>query len=116
MGRSFPLAQRSERRTELGGEEFRLLPLRKVTALIGLMEINELVITTLSPASWRTADLAGKDRYGSRDRDVHGVEVVGVILPVQLCGRRPGVRQPVERDVVKHFIFCECLLGLSTAI
>jgi hypothetical protein len=29
--------------------------------------LNELVIRTLGPASWRTVDLAGKDRHANRD-------------------------------------------------
>jgi hypothetical protein len=97
----------SERRAELGTEEFRLFPRREVTALVDLVEIDELVITTLGPASWRTVDLAGKDRHGSRDGDVHGVEVVGVVLPVEPRGRDRTVREPVERDVIEHLVFRE---------
>jgi len=41
-------------------------------------------ITALGPASRRTADLAGKTRDRSGDRNVDGVDVVGVVLPVQL--------------------------------
>ena len=65
------------------------------------MKINELVIAPLGPAPWRAIDFAGKDCYGSRERDVDRVEVVGVILPIELRGRRPGVCDPVERDVVR---------------
>jgi hypothetical protein len=45
-----------------------------VTALSDLVEIDELVITTLGPASWRTVDVTGKDCHGSRNGDVHDVE------------------------------------------
>src|SRR5439155_14321731 len=55
---SLQLAQRSERRAELGREEFRLFPRREVTALVDLVEIDQLVIATLIPALWRTVDLA----------------------------------------------------------
>jgi hypothetical protein len=60
-----------------------------VTALVDLVPINELVITPLGPASWRTVDLTGKDGHGRRDRDVHRIEVVGVILPVEPRGGVP---------------------------
>src|SRR5438093_7833720 len=93
-----------------------LFPRREVTALLDLVPINELVITLLDPASWRTIDLAGKDRHCRRDRDVHGVEVVGVILPVELRGSGPGVRESVERDVVEHLVACEGPLGFAAAI
>jgi hypothetical protein len=42
-----------------------------VTALVDLVEVDEVVISTLSPAAWRTIDLARKDRHGSRNGDVH---------------------------------------------
>ena len=45
---------------DLGSEEFRLFPRREVTALLDLVPIDELVIGTLGPASWRTVNLAGK--------------------------------------------------------
>jgi len=52
--------QRFERRSRFGSEVFRLFPHREVTALLDLIPIDELVIGTLDPASWRTVDLAGK--------------------------------------------------------
>src|SRR6266516_6168285 len=67
------------------------------------MPINELVITPLGPASWRTIDLAGKGRHGSRDGDVHRVEVVGVILPWMLSlqfGELPAFRGVVGKLIV----------------
>jgi hypothetical protein len=41
------LAQRSERCPDLGTEEFRLLPCCKVAAVIDLVKVDEIVITTL---------------------------------------------------------------------
>src|SRR2546422_10627862 len=69
-GPSLQLAQWSERRADLGSEEFRLFPRREVTALVDLVKVDELVIGTLGPALWRTIDLARKHRHRNRDRDV----------------------------------------------
>jgi len=65
--------QRSERGTELAGEERRLLPRREMAALVELVEIDELVIRPLRPTSLRLIILAGKDAYGGWDGDVGGV-------------------------------------------
>ena len=64
------LAQRPERRAQLLGEELRLLPRREVTALVDLVEVDELGIGALGPAPRRLVDLAGKHRHGDRDRDL----------------------------------------------
>jgi hypothetical protein len=79
---SVQLAQRSKRRSDLGHEDFRLFPRREVTAPLGFVPTNKLVITTFGPASWRAVDLTGKDRDSGSDGDAGGVEGLGVILPV----------------------------------
>jgi hypothetical protein len=50
---SLQLAQRSERRSDFGCEDFRPFPHCEVTALLGFVPINKLVITTFDPASSR---------------------------------------------------------------
>src|SRR5260221_14749385 len=82
------------------------------------MKINKLVIAPLGPAPWRTIDFAGKDCYGSREGDVHRIEVAGVILilPVEPRRRGPRICEPVERDIVEHLIARERELGLAAAI
>ena len=52
----------------------------------------------------------GKDSYACRYGDAHFVEVVGVILPVDRRARGAGIREPVERDIIKHLIVRELLL------
>src|SRR5215213_9209062 len=115
---SLELAQRFERRSDLGSEEFRLFERREVTALVDLVPINELVKILFGPASRRAVYLAGKDRHGNRDRwDVHGIDWTHPPhLPVGPRGRRPGVCEPVQRDVVEHLISRERPLGLAAAI
>jgi hypothetical protein len=78
-------AQWSERRADLSGKEFRLFPRRKVIGLIGLMEINEVVITSPGPTPRRAIDLARKYRHSNRERDVpslllHRVKVVVIAV------------------------------------
>jgi hypothetical protein len=65
-------AERSERGSEFGTDEFRLFPCREVTALIDLIEINEVAIGTLGPALWRTVDLARKHPHPT------GIEISAV--------------------------------------
>jgi hypothetical protein len=61
-------------RLDLVSKEFRLLPRREVTALIDLVPVDEVVEVLYGQATRRTVDLAGKDRHGHRNRDLHGVE------------------------------------------
>jgi hypothetical protein len=49
-----------------------------VAALVDLVPVHQVVLAPLGPASRRTINLAGKDRHGGRDGDVHRVEVIGV--------------------------------------
>jgi hypothetical protein len=83
----FQLAQWSERCAHLCGEELRLFPRREVTALIDFVEVGQIAVGALGPASWRLIDLAGKGRYGNWNRDlrrllVHGIEAApgGVVV------------------------------------
>src|SRR5580658_9353570 len=54
------LTQRAERGSDLGAENRRLLPCREVAALVGLVEIDELVIGLLRPAARRLIAFARK--------------------------------------------------------
>ena len=87
-GRSMTLAKRPECRANLFCKELRLLPGREVAALAGLVEVDEVVIRALGPAARGLIDLAGKDAHGSRDGDVHRVQVRGVSSPSRLARLR----------------------------
>src|SRR3954468_3788178 len=62
------LAKRPERRSDLGGEELRLLPGGEVAAPVDLVEIAEGGVGHLDPALRGSPDLVGErreaDRYG----------------------------------------------------
>src|SRR5512134_212125 len=62
--------QRPERRADLGREELRLFPRREVTALVDLVEVDEIAISALGPALGCAIDLAGKHGYPDRNRDL----------------------------------------------
>src|SRR5262249_2898917 len=59
-------------------------------------------IRALSPAPRGLIELVGKVAHGKRNRDVLGVEEIRLALPIETSSRNPGVRQPVERDVVEE--------------
>ncbi len=64
------LPQRAERGPNLFREELWLFPVGEVTALVELIEVEELGVGSLSPAAWRLIALAGEDAHCNRDRDV----------------------------------------------
>src|SRR5215207_5008141 len=98
--RTLHLAQWSERRANLPGEDFRLFPRREVAAFVEPAVIDELGISSLRPRPRGCIDLIRKDAHGNRDRDVFRGEKGELVLPVETGRRNPRVRQPVECDVV----------------
>src|SRR6266516_8106051 len=89
------LAQRLERRAQLGGEQVGLFPGGEVAASVELAVVDEVLgIRALGPAPRGLIELVGEDAYGKRDRDGLGVEEVRLVLPVQASRGNPGVRQP----------------------
>src|SRR5207342_3404478 len=61
-------AQRTERCAELGREQLRLLPRSEVAALVDLVEVDDVRVARLDPASRTPPDLAREGREGERDR------------------------------------------------
>src|SRR4051812_31769266 len=100
---AFGSADRSEGRTDLPCEQFRLLPGRVVPAPRGQAVVIEGRIGDLGPAAWRLEDLAResaeRDRDGDRWRGSAHAGGLGP-LPVRPGGRLAGAGQPVERGVV----------------
>src|SRR5258706_3787183 len=80
---SLRLAQRAERCAELGGEELRLFPRRKVPALGDRVVIYEVGICALGPAARGLILLARKDAHGHRNGDALGVEKATPIFPIE---------------------------------
>src|ERR687894_1786916 len=101
---SLRLAQRSEPRSELLGEQLWLLPRREVTTPVDLVEVDEVGVGLLGPAPRGLICLAGKDARGHRNGDALGVPEATLVLPVETRRRDPRVRQPVERDVVEDLV------------
>src|SRR5215211_8944190 len=114
------LAKRPERRANLFGEELRLLPGGEVAAPVGLVEVGEAGVGLLDPAAWGSPDLAGERREADRNRDLRrslpgrlGCRQGSSVLPVRPGRRRPGARQPVQRDVVEDVLPGEIARGLA---
>jgi hypothetical protein len=95
------LAKRPEARANLFGEELGLFPGREVAAPVDLVEVNEVGIGPFGPAPRRLILLARKDAHGNRNGDALGVEEATLVFPVETRRGDPGVREPVDRDVVE---------------
>src|SRR5688572_23299874 len=67
------LAERSERRPELGTEELRLLPGGEVTALIDLVKVDQVSVGAPRPCLRGSVDLLRKYRDGHRERYLRGL-------------------------------------------
>jgi hypothetical protein len=81
------LAECSERRSDLVGEDCRLFPSCEVAAIAGFVEVGEVVVTAFSPAPRRTVNFAREYCHGHREvLDINGIEVVRMIFPVDLRG------------------------------
>src|SRR2546426_533677 len=65
-----PHPARSERRSNLFGEELRLFPRGEVAALVDLVEVGEVGVRLLDPAARGREDLAGERREANRERDL----------------------------------------------
>ena len=98
------LAQGPEPGAELFREELRLLPGGEVPALVDLVEVDEVGVGLLGPAPRGVVLLAGEHAHGHRNGNALGVEEAALVLPVETGRGDPGVRQPVERDVVEDLV------------
>src|SRR5262249_25807573 len=67
------LPQGLERRTQLRREQLRLLPRREVTALVDLVEVDQVLVGTPGPCLRRSIDVLREDRDGYRQRDLGGL-------------------------------------------
>src|SRR5436190_13172107 len=65
-----PLPKRAEPRAQLGGVQLRLLPGGEVPAAVDLVEVDEVGVRLLRPASGSPVELVGEDAHGHRDGDV----------------------------------------------
>ena len=98
-------------------EELRLLPGREVSALVDLVEVDDVRVTRLDPAARRPPDLARERREAERDRrgwqelTARGWGVGPVGLPVRASRGRAGAAQPVQRDVVEDVVAREVARG-----
>src|SRR5215831_11756581 len=82
LGRDSRLAQRFERGADFRAKQLRLLPRRKMAALVDLVEIDQLGISLLRPASRRLIVLTRKNGDGGRNRDIGGHIEVDFVFPI----------------------------------
>ena len=66
--------------------------------------MDELGIRSLGPAPRSLILLAGEDGHRYRNGHALGVEKATLVFPIETRRRNPGVRQPVERDVVEDLV------------
>src|SRR5215207_4758113 len=89
-----------------------------MTALVDLVEVDEVGIRRLDPAARGPEDLAGEGGEADRQRDIRrslaGRKSLGSSeLPVPPGGRGTGARQPIQRDVVDDVVPGEIAHGLA---
>src|SRR5690348_1524166 len=100
--------QRSEGRSHLLAEQRGLLPRCEVATFVEPVVVDEVAwVSVLCPAPRRLIELVGEHADRERDRDVLRLEKAGFVLPVETRRGDPGVRQPVESDVVEDVVFCQ---------
>src|SRR3954451_18251056 len=110
-------ADRPEGGPHLLAEDFRLLPGREVSALVDLVEVDDVGVARLDPAAWCPPDLARERREAERDRRgwqrlaARRWRVRPVGFPVRPSRGRAGAAQPVQRDVVEDFVAGEVARG-----
>src|SRR6266702_3848554 len=76
-----------------------------MAASVELVVMDEVAgIRALGPAPRGLVELVGEHADGVRNRDGLGVEEVRLVLPVETGRGNPGVRQPVQRDVVEDVV------------
>src|SRR5580700_10131242 len=112
------LAQRPERRPDLGREQLGLFPGGEVAALADLVEVGDVGVELLGPAARGPEDLAGERGEADREcdlwRSLPGRVSCGLsALPVRAGCRGPGASQPVQRDVVQDVVPGEIARGLA---
>src|ERR1700728_4521535 len=103
------LAQRLERRPDLGCGQFGFFPGGEVAALVYLVEVAEAGVRLLGAAARGPEDLARERGEAGRELDLRasltGRTGCGLrVLPVRPARRGPGARQPVQRDVVEDVV------------
>ena len=87
-----------------------------MAAAVDLVEVDEVGVGLLGPAPRRLVLLAREDGHGDRDRDALRVEEAALVFPVETGRGDPGVRQPVERDVVEDFVARQLARGALRAL
>src|SRR5215203_1029778 len=88
-----------------------------VAALVDLVEVADVGVRPLKPAARGPEDLVGEGGEADRQRDLRrrlaGRKRLGSSeLPVPPGRRRPGPRQPVQREVVDDRVTGEIAGGL----
>src|SRR5262249_35217419 len=73
-------------------------------AFVELVEVDEVGICLLGPASRRLVELPRKDADGRRNSDALGIEEIERVLPIEPTRRDSGVRHPGEGDVVEDLV------------
>src|SRR5262249_47529483 len=85
--RALLASKRLECRTQVGREQLGLLPSREVTALVGLVVVDEIRERLLGPTAGSRVELVRKRRHGDRDGDALHVEVPEFVLPIETSTR-----------------------------
>src|SRR5437762_11329313 len=86
------LVQRFDRRTQLGREDFRLFPRRKVAAFVEFVIMDKLRVSLLSPAPWSLVELVWERAHRDRNDDVFRSKEGELAFPIQARRRDSRIR------------------------
>src|SRR5580700_12182304 len=89
-----------------------------MTALVDLVEVDDVGVRLLDPAARSPPDLPRERREADRNRDRRGrlagrTSIFLSFFPVRARSRRPGAGQPVQGDVVDDVFPGEAAGGLA---
>src|SRR5215469_1776226 len=93
--------KRTKRRAQFFGEQLGLLPRGEMSALAGLVKVDQVRVGAANPGFWWAVDVFGKHRHGNGKCNIRGFlggrhdGAVALVLPVKASCRRGGVREPV---------------------
>ena len=78
-----------------------------------LVVMDEFGISAFRPTPGSLIELARKYADGHRDGYILEIKERKFVFPIKTSRGNPGVRQPVECDVVEDIVTCKLVAGLS---
>src|SRR4051812_49246384 len=98
------LAKRPQACSHLLHEKVGLFPSGEVSAFRDFIEMNEIAVGPLRPASRTLVNFLRKDADSRRNGDAKVLKEAFLELGIQTGRGHPGVRQPRQRNVIEDVV------------